>query len=161
MLQSHLQNLNHSDIKKSKPTNCPTVNNWPSHSQPIPFTTEYRSQSTKKNAFAEPKELRLLNKKTGDREIYKIYNEVDLTFLKKQCKKGNVNTLLEFNMKKLELEYDYDTEEEQLNAAKSMLLRENLDAIQFYVKDGDPLLLVDNIKYLNENLGGTEPNDFE
>ena len=50
-------------------------------------------------------------------------------------------------MKKLELEYDYDTDEEQLNAAKSMLVRESLDAIQFYVKDGDPLLLVDNLQY--------------
>ena len=52
-------------------------------------------------------------------------------------------------MKKLELEYDYDTDEEQLHAAKSMLLRENLDAIQFYVKDGDPLLLVENLNYQN------------
>ena len=43
--------------------------------------------------------------------MYKIYKEVDLTFLKKVCKKGN-GTLLDFNMKKLELEYDYDTEEE-------------------------------------------------
>ena len=36
-------------------------------------------------------------------------------------------------MKKLELEYDYDTDEEQLGAAKKMLIRENLDAIKFYV----------------------------
>jgi len=50
-------------------------------------------------------------------------------------------------MKKLELEYDYDTEEEQLNAAKKMLLRENLDAIQYSVQDGDPLLLVENLHY--------------
>lgn len=34
-----------------------------------------------------------------------------------------------------------------MNAAKSMLVRESLDAIQFYVKDGDPLLLVDNLQY--------------
>jgi len=79
-----------------------------------------------------------------------------LTFLRKACKKGNGQTLLDFNMKKLELEYDYDTEEEQLNAAKSMLLRENLDAIQFYVKDGDPLLLVDNIRYLGQDYQNKE-----
>ena len=48
-------------------------------------------------------------------------------------------------MKKLELEYDYDTEEEQLFAAKKMLLRENIDAIQYSVQDGDPLLLIDNL----------------
>lgn len=48
-------------------------------------------------------------------------------------------------MEKLELEYDYDTDEEQLCAAKAMLLRENLDAVKFYVKEGDPLILVDNL----------------
>ena len=47
-----------------------------------------------------------------------------MEFLRTKCKKGNGQTLLDFNMKKLELEYDYDTEEEQLNAAKKMLLRE-------------------------------------
>ena len=30
-------------------------------------------------------------------------------------------------------------------AAKAMLLRENLDAVKFYVKEGDPLILVDNL----------------
>lgn len=97
------------------------------------------------------KELTLTNKKTGDKENYKIYEEVDLKFLHKACKRGDHQTLLDFNMKKLELEYDYDTEEEQLNAAKSMLLRENLDAIQFYVRDGDPLLLVENLKHHDPN----------
>ena len=70
-----------------------------------------------------------------------------MKFLGKRCKEGNGQTLLDFNMKKLELEYDYDTEEEQLNAAKKMLLRENLDAIQYSVQDGDPLLLVENLHY--------------
>ena len=87
------------------------------------------------------------NKKTGEEEKYKIYKEDDLAFLRKACKKGDGTCLLDFNMKKLELEYDYDTDEEQLNAAKSMLIRENFDAVQFYVKDGDPLLLVDNLQY--------------
>jgi hypothetical protein len=122
-----------------------TGHNYPSHSQPIPFTS---SEQAKRNALADFRELALTNKKTGEVEKYKIYREVDLTFLGKACKKGNGQTLLDFNMKKLELEYDYDTDEDQLNAAKSMLLRENLDAIQFYVKDGDPLLLVDNLQYL-------------
>ena len=27
-----------------------------------------------------------------------------------------------------------------------MLLRENLDAVKFYVKEGDPLILVDNLE---------------
>ena len=50
-------------------------------------------------------------------------------------------------MNKLELEYDYDTDEEQLRAARYMLMKENLDAIDFYVKEGDPLLLVENLEY--------------
>ena len=50
-------------------------------------------------------------------------------------------------MKKLELEYDYDTDDEQLRAAKSMLIRENVDAVKFYAGEGDPLLLVENLVY--------------
>ena len=49
-------------------------------------------------------------------------------------------------MNKLELEYDYDTDEDQLLAAKRLLNRENLDAVEFCV-DNDPLLLVDNLNY--------------
>ena len=68
-----------------------------------------------------------------------------MEFLAAYLKDGN--RLVDFNMKKLELEYDYDTDEEQLNAAKSMLLRESLDAIRFSAQEGDPLLLVDNLHY--------------
>lgn len=105
----------------------------------------------KSQQLAEPKELKLINKKTGAHEIYKIYREDDLTFLRKAFRKDNGHTLLDFNMKKLELEYDYDTDEEQLNAAKSMLLRESLDAIRFSAQEGDPLLLVDNLQFIQKN----------
>ena len=47
-------------------------------------------------------------------------------------------------MKNLELEYDYDTDEEQLKSAKEMLMKDNISAIDFVVKD-DPILLVGNI----------------
>ena len=76
-----------------------------------------------------------------------MYREQDLDYLWKPTKKGDRATLLEFNINKLQLEYDYDTDEDQLVAAKSMLIRENLGAIQFYAKEGDPLLLVENLKY--------------
>ena len=56
-------------------------------------------------------------------------------------------------MKKLELEYDFDTDESQLNAVKSMLLREKLYAIQIYLKDGDPLQFIEN--YNNQNGEGS------
>ena len=45
--------------------------------------------------------------------------------------------LTEIDMSQLELEYDYDTDEPQLCAAKSMLLRDNLEAIQYCVME-DP-----------------------
>jgi hypothetical protein len=50
-----------------------------------------------------------------------------------------------FDMTKLEAEYDYDTDIEQLRHSHSMLLKELSQAIDFYVKE-DPLKLVDNVR---------------
>lgn len=58
-------------------------------------------------------------------------------------------------MNKLELEYDYDTDEEQLKAAKEMLMQENISAVEFTIKE-DPILLVGNLSCYNIWL--TEPN---
>jgi len=55
-------------------------------------------------------------------------------------------------MQKLEVEYDYDTDHEVLRQSTSMLRRELLQAIEFFVKE-DPLKLVDNLR-LWTNLGG-------
>lgn len=131
MQSNNLSNLTLSDNKRNQVNGSGfAAQKWQSQCNYYPLSNEQpKTQVSKKNAMAEYKELALTNKKTNQIEKYKIYQEVDLTFLRKACKKGNGQTLLDFNMKKLELEYDYDTEEEQLNAAKSMLLRENLDAI--------------------------------
>lgn len=51
--------------------------------------------------------------------------------------------ILDFNMKKLEPEYDYDTDEDQLQAARQMLMNDNFDAIQYFIHQ-DPLDLVGN-----------------
>jgi hypothetical protein len=48
-------------------------------------------------------------------------------------------------MTKLEMEYDYDTEPEQQNHSRNMLMKELEQAIEFYVKE-DPLKLVDNVR---------------
>ena len=86
--------------------------------------------------------LSLTNKKLGSKHKYKVYKEADLEFLRAT---GNGSKpILDFNMKKLELEYDYDTDEEQICAAKSMLWRENIDAVDYFVKE-DPLILVGNL----------------
>ena len=57
--------------------------------------------------------------------MYKLYKDGDLEFLKNNC--SGSKEIISFNMKKLELEYDYDTDEEQLFAAKRMLTKENVD----------------------------------
>lgn len=61
-----------------------------------------------------------------------------------RAKIDNKKLILDFNMDKLELEYDYDTDEEQLKAAKEMLMQENISAVEFIIKD-DPILLVGNL----------------
>jgi hypothetical protein len=48
-------------------------------------------------------------------------------------------------MKKLEQEYDYETDDEQLWAAKQMLMEENFEAFQYFVHQ-NPLDLVGNLK---------------
>lgn len=40
-------------------------------------------------------------------------------------------------MNKLELEYDYETDEDQMYKAKELLVRETVQAVQFFVTD-DP-----------------------
>lgn len=49
-----------------------------------------------------------------------------------------------FDMRKLEVEYDYDTDADQIGHSKKMLLRELDQAIDFFVKE-DPVKLVDNV----------------
>ncbi len=47
-------------------------------------------------------------------------------------------------MTKLEVEYDYDTDGEQLRQSKRMLVHELTQAIDFYVRD-EPLKLITNV----------------
>jgi hypothetical protein len=49
-----------------------------------------------------------------------------------------------FDMTKLEVEYDYDTDEEQRIHSQKMLKIELYRAIEFFVME-DPVKLVDNI----------------
>jgi hypothetical protein len=47
-------------------------------------------------------------------------------------------------MSKLEMEYDYDTDEEQICRAKLLLNKEKILAIEYFVKE-EPLFLVGNL----------------
>jgi hypothetical protein len=50
----------------------------------------------------------------------------------------------DFDMTKLEVEYDYDTDGEQLRQSKRMLVHELTQAIDFYVRE-EPLKLITNV----------------
>lgn len=50
-----------------------------------------------------------------------------------------------FDMNKLEIEYDYDTESEQVGHSKQMLITDLTDAIEWFIVD-DPLNIVNNLK---------------
>jgi hypothetical protein len=56
-----------------------------------------------------------------------------------------VPVIADFVNQKLEVEYDYDTDGEQLIHSKTMLERELKQAIEFFICD-DPLKLVDNLR---------------
>jgi hypothetical protein len=62
--------------------------------------------------------------------------ESELTFLKSRS--------VQFNSKKLEVEYDNDTDEEQIVDCRTMLRQELWDVVQFFVKD-DPLKIIENL----------------
>ena len=53
--------------------------------------------------------------------------------------------MLEFDLSKLEIEYDYDTDEEQIYRAKKLLMNDTFLATEYYVKD-DPFSLVENLR---------------
>ena len=54
--------------------------------------------------------ITLKNKRTKCEEDFKLYEDAQLPFLHTKNAEGEL--LLDFNMSKLELEYDYDTDEE-------------------------------------------------
>lgn len=53
-------------------------------------------------------------------------------------------TVSHFDMNKLEVEYDYDTELEQIGHSKTMLATDLQDAIEWFILD-DPLNIVNNL----------------
>ena len=77
-----------------------------------------------------------------------LYNEEQLKFMDKQLKFGEKGSKInDYCLDNLEVEYDYDTDEEQLYRAKKHSMTEANMAIEFFVKD-DPLLLVGNLNLI-------------
>lgn len=89
-------------------------------------------------------DLSLKEKETGLALNFKLFKEKDLKFLSAKSAADRRKVILNFNMSKLEQEYDYETDLDQLKTAREMLVQENISAIEFCVKE-DPLLLVGNL----------------
>lgn len=68
--------------------------------------------------------LHLKSAKTGKIHSFTIYNEEALKYLEDAFVHNPSTKINDFDLKKLELEYDYDTDDEQLYRAKKHLLNE-------------------------------------
>ena len=55
--------------------------------------------------------------------------------------------VVQFDMTKLESEYDYDTDAAQVERSKNYLFRDLFEAIEFCVKQ-EPQILVGNLEHL-------------
>ena len=78
--------------------------------------------------------LKLVNKSTNIPRDFTLFRQQDL------CN----NKAIQFDITKLELEYDYDTDIEQIAKCKEMLENELRETVDFFLKD-DPLKLVENL----------------
>ena len=82
--------------------------------------------------------LTLKNKTNGQLCKFAIFRDELLTGIRKSESVSN------YDMSRLEVEYDYETENEQIRQSTTMLFTDLNDAINFFVEQ-DPLLLIDNL----------------
>jgi hypothetical protein len=83
----------------------------------------------------------LHDKSASTTKRFSIVNESDLLALSKNLEEVTKSVDLE----KLEVEYDYDTEEEQCAQSKNFLYSDLWYAVDFFIKEC-PLKLVDNLE---------------
>jgi hypothetical protein len=114
---------------------CIFLTNNPVYVEPLEYIMKLKSPNAKAVAVQM---LTLRNKRTGEVQQFSCFRERSLSEYMDHAIVTN------FDMKKLEIEYDYDTDEDQITHSKKMLLRELDQAIDFYVKE-DPIKLVDNV----------------
>lgn len=102
-------------------------------------TCEFINRLASKNSKFIVQQLKLRDKRTGALREFPLFKENDISHISGSAVVTN------FDMSKLEVEYDYDTDVEQLGNSRYMLLRELKQAVEFYITD-DPLKLVDNLR---------------
>jgi bifunctional pyridoxal-dependent enzyme with beta-cystathionase and maltose regulon repressor activities len=88
------------------------------HFQQLLAKLEYFSKLVSRNAKFVIKNLKLTNKKTGQVIHFPVYDEKALVRFR------NNRAVMDFDMSKLEVEYDYETDSEQIVYSKKMLLDE-------------------------------------
>jgi hypothetical protein len=71
--------------------------------------------------------MTLRNKRTGEVQQFSLFREILLPNYMQNAVVTN------FDMRKLEIEYDYDTDVDQIDHSKKMLVRELEQAIDFFV----------------------------
>ena len=92
-------------------------------------------------ASHEIEDFSLKVKSTGELRRFNLLSEEKLI----KDLDDNVRRVSQYDMNKLEIEYDYDTECEQIGHSKRMLATDLQDAIDWFVCD-DPLNIVNNLR---------------
>ena len=80
-------------------------------------------------------------KSTGEQKKFNLLSEEK--FIKGLD--NNMRRVSQYDMNKLEIEYDYDTESEQIGHSQKMLATDLQDAIEWFIVD-DPLNIVNNLR---------------
>ena len=88
-------------------------------------------------------DLTLKVKSTGEQKKFNLLSEEKFI----RGLDNNMRRVSQYDMNKLEIEYDYDTEVEQIGHSKRMLATDLQDAIDWFVCD-DPLNIVNNLRDL-------------
>lgn len=84
-----------------------------------------------------------MDKASGLEQSFNKYKESELATIR------NNEEITTFDMGKLEVEWDYDTDAEQIKVSHRVLTRDLFAAVEFFVKD-DPINLIENTNIWSE-----------
>uniref|UniRef100_A0A7S3SXT7 Uncharacterized protein n=1 Tax=Strombidinopsis acuminata TaxID=141414 RepID=A0A7S3SXT7_9SPIT len=93
----------------------------------------------------------LVNKKTNERKSFMLVDESKL-----KAQKQDNHEIYNYNMDKLEVEYDYETDQEQVTLSRKHLETDFFEAVKFSVVDC-PMVLCGN---LNNDIKNLKDKDF-
>lgn len=82
-------------------------------------------------------------KPTGEPRQFQLVHEADLPLMDKPVTRSQID-VASYDMNRLEVEYDYETDSEQVSHSRQMLATDLQDAIEWFIVD-DPLNIVNNL----------------